>query len=192
MKQIQVHECNQLVDNQLVVDLKKLCTIQINHKMNIIIRKTKIKNNIAFFLHGACFYPVNSVSVKAIQNNQVTTWHVLKPHLIKKHIPDKIATAKGHIYRQSQGLQSTTPIIPSLDGTTMNILRPILKAASTEQSLKDSNTVVINNNVLPNFLPSINNLVMSFTKLSNCLQKIWHRLTRQDNFRTNHEEVTST
>ena len=143
MKQIQVNEYNQLVDNQLMMDFKKLCTIKINHKMNTIIRKTKKKNDIAFFLHGACFYPVKSVSVKAIQNNQVTTWHVLKPHLIKKHIPDKIATAKGHIYRQSQGLQSTTPILPSSDGTTMNILRSILKVASTEQSLKDSNTVAI-------------------------------------------------
>ena len=49
--------------------------------------------------------------MKAIENNQLTTWPGLTAEAVRKHLPDLApATDKGHMKRKRKGIQSTTKI----------------------------------------------------------------------------------
>ena len=49
--------------------------------------------------------------MKAIENNQLTTWPVLTAEAVRKHLPDlATATDKGHMKRQRKVIQYTTKI----------------------------------------------------------------------------------
>ena len=94
-KLIEVHECNNIVDEQLKNDRKKLydhefarmntviddnmpdqfSTLRLNQeqKLNVIIRKKEPKANLASFLHGAAWSPVKSTFLTAIEKNHFTT-----------------------------------------------------------------------------------------------------------------------
>ena len=73
-------------------------------KINIIIQKNQTKADLATFLHGALFSPSPSTLLKAIKNNNLTTWPGLTEEIIKKHLPPSNATAKGHLNQEQQGL----------------------------------------------------------------------------------------
>ena len=51
--------------------------------------------------------PVVSTWIKAIDNNQFTTWPGLTAELVCKHLPLSIATTQGHLKQERQKLQST-------------------------------------------------------------------------------------
>ena len=55
------------------------------------------------------FYPppVKFTLIKALDNNQLTTWTWLDTKLFSKHIMKSINTAKGHLDKEPQKLQST-------------------------------------------------------------------------------------
>ena len=57
----------------------------ISKKLNIFIRKDKTKSDLVSFLHGAMGSVVQSTWLKAIKNNQFTTWPGLTENLVKKH-----------------------------------------------------------------------------------------------------------
>ena len=76
-------------------------------KANIVIRDNQPKKDLITFLHAACGAPVPSTWVKAVKNNNFTTWPGISQKLITKHLPSSIATAKGHMKREFQGIQST-------------------------------------------------------------------------------------
>ena len=61
----------------------------------------------ATFLHAACFSPVLSTLNKAIDNGHFNTWPGISNNLMKKHLPPSIASAKGHLNQERQGIQST-------------------------------------------------------------------------------------
>jgi hypothetical protein len=48
--------------------------------------------------------------IAAIKKNHFTTWPGLTVKAVKKHLPPCVATAKGHLNQEMQGLQSTKKI----------------------------------------------------------------------------------
>mmetsp|Transcript_13974 Transcript_13974/g.21310 ORF Transcript_13974/g.21310 Transcript_13974/m.21310 type:complete len:173 (-) Transcript_13974:96-614(-) len=65
------------------------------------------------FLHAAAGSPVPATWIKAIENNQYTTWPGLTAQLVRKYLPkNPIATIKGHQKYQRQGVRSTKPTTP--------------------------------------------------------------------------------
>ena len=111
---IDTNECSWLVDKQLKQDCinnNKNTKKEIAHQAAIIIRKKQTKMELAQFLHALMFSPVPSTFTKAIDKNNFTTWPGLSSKLIKRHLPSSIATAKGHLHLERQGLQSTKPKI---------------------------------------------------------------------------------
>ena len=65
------------------------------------------KRDIVKYLHRACFSPVPSTWLKAIEAGNFTTWPGLTTELVKKHLNKSIATAKGHLRQTQQNLRST-------------------------------------------------------------------------------------
>ena len=63
------------------------------------------------YLHQCLFSPTKKTLVKAIENNQLTTWPGLTAEAVRKHLPDSAPAAdKGHMKRQHKGIRYTTKI----------------------------------------------------------------------------------
>ena len=61
------------------------------------------------YLHQCLFSPSKKTLVKAIENNQLTTWSGITAEAVRKHQNDsEPATDKGHIKHQRKGILSTT------------------------------------------------------------------------------------
>ena len=73
------------------------------------IHELRTKQNIVQYLHQAAGSPVPSTWIKAIDSGFFTTWPGLTSDLVKKHLPKSLATAKGHLRQERQGLRSTQP-----------------------------------------------------------------------------------
>jgi hypothetical protein len=65
------------------------------------------KQQLAVYLHAACFSPAPSTFIKAIKHGYFASWPGLTTDLITKHLPLQVATCKGHLDQEAQGLQST-------------------------------------------------------------------------------------
>jgi hypothetical protein len=78
---------------------------------NIIIRKDKTKMELIQWLHASCGSPKQSTFIKAVQKGNFLTWPGLTIDLIKKHLPECIATNKGHLNQERKNIQSTKPSI---------------------------------------------------------------------------------
>ena len=98
---------NNIINPIITKNLKTIVPIAITEKLNVIIRKTKTKKDLIDFLHGSMFSLVPSTWIKGIENNPFSTWPGLDCNLVSKHLRSKIATAKGHLNQERQGLQST-------------------------------------------------------------------------------------
>ena len=124
---ITMEALDKILEDQKIKDNKR-------EKVNIIIHKKQAKSKLAQFLHATCFSPVTSTFVKAIKNNNFTTWPGLTEQLILRHLPTSIATLKGHMKQEFQGLQSTKQ---------NNMPHTVIAAAISEDSQaceKPSNT----------------------------------------------------
>ena len=115
--------------------------------LDIILRKHETQGDLADFLHIACFSPVISTFLQAVDNNYFTIWPGLTTKLIQKHLTNKIRTAKGHLNQERQHLQSTTLSQDNYDAYIKNIKQHIqrlkivlLEGASFEDILKKDNT----------------------------------------------------
>ena len=71
-----------------------------SRKINIIICEWQIKEDLANFLHAACFSPVKSAFLQVIKNNHVTIWPGLDYKFISKHLHPSMATAKEHMNQE--------------------------------------------------------------------------------------------
>ena len=66
------------------------------------------KEELIKYLHQCLFCPPKSTLLKAIKNNQLTTWPGLTAEAVEKYLPDSCpATDKGHMKRQQKGVRST-------------------------------------------------------------------------------------
>ena len=61
------------------------------------------------FLHSACFSPVKSTLMKAIQKGFFTTWPGFATEKVSKHLPTSLATAQGHWDQAQKNRHSTQP-----------------------------------------------------------------------------------
>ena len=75
--------------------------------LNVIIRRDTATRDLIRYLHAACFSPPIKTFFEAVRRNQLITWPGLTPKLITKYLTPTIATAKGHLNQERQGLQST-------------------------------------------------------------------------------------
>ena len=60
-----------------------------------------------------------------MKRNNFTTWPGLTESLIKKYLSNPVATAKGHLNQEHQGLQSTKPVtdeFPPQDNRTHDVV----------------------------------------------------------------------
>ena len=80
--------------------------------LNVIIRIATTAKDLVLYLHAACFSPPKSTFLKAVKNNNFIGWPGLTPDLVNKHLSNTIATTKGHIRQEQQGLQSTSKSLP--------------------------------------------------------------------------------
>jgi hypothetical protein len=78
-----------------------------DHQLNVIVHKQQTKQQLATYLHAACFSPTPTTLIKAIQNGYLSSWPGLTTELISKHLPPQPATIKGHLDQEAKGLQST-------------------------------------------------------------------------------------
>ena len=63
------------------------------------------KEGLIKYLHQCLFSPTKATLLKAIRNNQLTTWPGLTATAVEQHLPDSSpATDKGHMRRQRQGI----------------------------------------------------------------------------------------
>jgi hypothetical protein len=83
-------------------------TLAPQHAANSVYELTK-KRDIVRYLHQACCSPVSSTWIKAIDAGYFATWPGLTAELVRKHLPKSIATSKGHLCHERQGLRSTQP-----------------------------------------------------------------------------------
>ena len=142
---IALNECEYEINGQLKQDRRD------KHQLNVIIRKQQTKEDLAKFLHAACFSPVKSTFIKAINNNHFTTWPGLNSPLIQKHLRPSIATTKGHLKQEKQGLQSTktsTVFQPSLDDVKQRVAKLQAKVDPTT-SLGDAITQDVHDDAFP-------------------------------------------
>ena len=54
------------------------------------------------WLHAAAFSPSTSTFIDAIQRNFFATWPGLTPDLVRRYLPQSVATVKGHLDQQRQ------------------------------------------------------------------------------------------
>ena len=112
-----------------------------NPSLNVILRKNQTKQQLVTFLHRACCCPTTQTWTKAIQNNHFTTWPGLTVSLVRKHLSPSIATAKGHLKQERQGLQSTKAPPPSTDDDFFPLSpEPNIKSNQAIYSIIDSPT----------------------------------------------------
>jgi hypothetical protein len=67
----------------------------------------KSKKDLIIFLHAAAFSPCISTWCQAIEKGFFATWPGLTSSLVRKYLPKPLATTKGHLKEERQGLRST-------------------------------------------------------------------------------------
>ena len=66
-----------------------------------------MKTDLVWYLTSTCCNPSKSILLRVIRRNLFTIWLVLTSLLITKNLSKCIATYKGHMDQDSQGLQFT-------------------------------------------------------------------------------------
>jgi hypothetical protein len=87
------------------VSLKQKCEpeiVQCNHAHDNNNQKDLIN-----YLHAACFSPVKSTWIKAIQNGIFSSWPGLNEHTVENHLSKSTSIAKGHLNQQRQNARKT-------------------------------------------------------------------------------------
>ena len=104
-----MNECEFLCNKQIKEDTRQYLKVQHQPKINVILRKDKTKHDLAKFHHASLYSPVQQTLIKAINNNQLTSFPELSSKLITKNLPPTIATEKGHLNQERQNIQSIKP-----------------------------------------------------------------------------------
>ena len=128
-----------VLDQQRQEDLQKHAVVQLlTPQLNIVLRKDEKQADLATFLHAACFSPVPSTFIKAIDNGHFSTWPGLTTKLIKTHLPKSMATEKGHLKQERQRLQSTSKSSLNYDDYIQQIKKNI---ANLKKNLPANTTI---------------------------------------------------
>eukprot|EP00804_Cyclotella_cryptica_P022284 CCRYP_018108-RA/>CCRYP_018108-RA protein AED:0.45 eAED:0.45 QI:0/-1/0/1/-1/1/1/0/170 len=73
------------------------------------------------YMHQAFFSPPIATLLKAINNNQLQGFPLMKADLVQKYLAPSPATSKGHVKRPRTGIRSTRP---TLSGPTTTPVAP--------------------------------------------------------------------
>ena len=107
-------------------------------KINAIIRKNMAVHKLANYLHACAGSPTLSTFQAAIKKGNFLTWPNIDNINFNKYIPNQIATAKGHMDQERQGLQSTkNDTTPTQHEKTQHILTEIIPFTAKELSYTD-------------------------------------------------------
>ena len=80
----------------------------VQHTVNAVLKIDKTsKKDLAQYLHACAYSPRKTTFLDAIKKGLFTTWPGLTYDLIKKHLPDTIATSKGHLRQEQKNIRST-------------------------------------------------------------------------------------
>ena len=91
------------------IPLKKECKQDSTSlKLNYIIQKNKTKYELAHYLHACAFSPVILTFQEAIRKGNFVTWPGIGDINFQNVVGTTMATEKGHLKQEKQGLQSTT------------------------------------------------------------------------------------
>ena len=71
----------------------------------------KTKSELVQYLHRCDFSPVVHTWTKAIDAEYFATWPVLTSELVRKHLPNSLATTKGHLKQDRQNIRLAKPSI---------------------------------------------------------------------------------
>lgn len=97
------------------------------------IYELQTKHDIVTYLHQACCSPITSTWLKAIEAGHFTTWPGLTVDLVQKHLHKSIATTKGHLRQECQGLRSTQPKIqPTISNSTVKPVMTTLEPSNVQ------------------------------------------------------------
>ena len=77
------------------------------HVANAVIRLDTTKGELAEYYGDTMFNPVKSTLLHALNRNHFNTWPGMTTKLMRKHLPNRIATAQGHLDQESKNLRST-------------------------------------------------------------------------------------
>ena len=88
-KLIDVNGCDILFNKQLKEETRQYLKVNIQQKLNIILRKDKAKQDLAKCYHGSLYSPVQATLIQAIKYKQLTSFPGLSTKLITKiyHLP---------------------------------------------------------------------------------------------------------
>ena len=105
---------------------------------NGVIRQDQNKQKLAQYLHASRFSPAIYAMLRAIKQNNLTTFPGLISQLISKHLSKNVATSKGHLDQEFRYLRSTKSSIvdPMKSPPDMNI------ASSQEENNSVTNNIL--------------------------------------------------
>ena len=150
---IDSNDFDNAIHKQLQLDAKNYKLAQVLPKVNIVLRKRQPHLDLVSFLHGACFAPVVSTWIKAINNGHFTTWPGLTSDLVRKYLPPSIHTEKGHLNQERKFLQSTKPKSSNYDQLLKEI-KYKFDQLKTQVSENTSLTDVVIKDILKDAFPS--------------------------------------
>lgn len=94
---------------------------------------TSTTSDLVQFLHAACFSPVPSTLIKAIDNGHFATWPSFTAANVRRYLPKSPATVKGHLnqVRKNQRSTKTKPLKPDDDSSDVIPSTPITDGKRT-------------------------------------------------------------
>jgi hypothetical protein len=78
-----------------------------NDQHNVLAKATKPQ--LIQYYYAACFSPVQSTWIKAIQRGAFKSWPGLTVEAVWKHFTKAVSTTLGHMHQTPQGIRSTKP-----------------------------------------------------------------------------------
>ena len=93
------------------------------------------QRGICLFYQQCLFNPTKSTLVRAAIMG--LPWKILTPEFIRKNYVDTLACAKGHLHRQKQGIQSTSPIIKPPPPSSPTIPKPSIAPPPTSDPIRN-------------------------------------------------------
>ena len=91
-----------------------LWDVPLQHKkqtINYVLQQNKPQFELAQYLHACAFSPAIDTFTKAIKNGNFISWPGINDLNFKSLLKTTVATAKGHLNQERQGLQSTNDTI---------------------------------------------------------------------------------
>ena len=86
---------------------KCITTAEHAHAANGVIQLDRTKGDLAQYYGATLFNPVKSSIIRAINRYHFTSWPGMTGKMMRKHLPQRIATAQGHMDQEFKNLRTT-------------------------------------------------------------------------------------